>query len=89
MYLFFLRGHTHMMSLNQMGGGVHQIVTLSDERGGGVLRKVTSPKNEYNNLTSMHSKSTIQWRRDLIFFSTEYWFSQAWSAELQWWPKCI
>ena len=48
-------------------------MTLSDVWGWGVvLRKVTSPKNEYNNLTFMHSKSTIQWQRELIFFSTEY-----------------
>ena len=60
-----------MTSLFQRGGGGHQIVTLSDV-GGGALRKVTSAKNEYNNLTSTHSKYTIQWRRELIFFSTEY-----------------
>ena len=31
-----IRGHTHMTSLIERGGGVHKIVTLGDARGGGI-----------------------------------------------------
>ena len=37
--------HPHMTSLFWRGVGVPKIVTLSDVRGEGVLKKVTSPKN--------------------------------------------
>ena len=60
--------HPHMTSLFLRGEGVHKIVTLSDVRGGGLLKKVTSLKmlSFIMQITFCREKNVI------ISFCTDY-----------------